>query len=170
VSTRAKQSDKRLARRTTRELLSVWAAVMRELRRREVVRTANNPISDIAEELVAIHYRGTRGSSSQAGWDVKTSRGEKLQVKAMRRITGNRRTALSPVRSSDYSAVIVVIFDEEFGIESAWRIPRRTVEARFKHSEHVNGRIIRISKQLLGDPSVKRVQLSDELLDRPVAE
>ena len=43
---------------------------MRELRRRNIVRTANNPVADIAEELVAIHYKGRRGSFSQLGGDV----------------------------------------------------------------------------------------------------
>lgn len=67
---------------------------MRELRRREVVRTQNNPIGDIAEMIVAEHYGGIRGSFPQAGWDVITPEGERLQVKALRQ-TGarSRRTS-----------------------------------------------------------------------------
>lgn len=34
---------------TTRELLKTHSAVMDELRRRAVVRSANNPVSDLAE-------------------------------------------------------------------------------------------------------------------------
>jgi hypothetical protein len=39
----------------TCDLLRQWGAIMRELRRRMIVRIANNPIGDIAEALVAIN-------------------------------------------------------------------------------------------------------------------
>lgn len=69
----------------TRELLSLWAGTLRELHDRGVVRTFNNPIGDIAEELVAVHFQGERGSFSQVSWDVRTPDDELLQVKALRR-------------------------------------------------------------------------------------
>jgi hypothetical protein len=43
---------------STRELLANWGAILLELRSRGIVRTANNPIGDIAEALVALHYKG----------------------------------------------------------------------------------------------------------------
>jgi hypothetical protein len=43
----------------------VRAQTLRELRDREVVRTFNNPIGDIAEAIVALHYNGERGSFPQ---------------------------------------------------------------------------------------------------------
>ena len=68
---------------SVRELLALWASALRELRERGVIRTFNNPIGDIAEELVAIHYGGQRGSFSQKTWDVRVG-DELLQVKALR--------------------------------------------------------------------------------------
>ena len=62
---------------------------MRQLRARDIIRTHNNPIGDIAEAIVAHHYGGARGSFSQAGWDVVLPTGERLQVKALRQ-TGAR--------------------------------------------------------------------------------
>lgn len=53
-----------LETRPTRELLRLWAAILRELRRRGIVRTANNPIGDIAEALVARHFKGERAGFS----------------------------------------------------------------------------------------------------------
>jgi len=100
---------------------------MGELRRRSVVRSTNNPIADIAEELVAQHYKGQRAISSQAGWDVDTGT-EKLQVKAMRN-THYKRTTLSPIRSQNYDAVVVVVFNEDLTLNSAWYIPRAVIEA-----------------------------------------
>ncbi len=112
-----------LAGLSVRELLALWAGSPRELRRRGVVRTFNSPIADIAEELVALHYGGERGSFSQKTWDVRVGT-ELLQVKALRRNEGGKRRNLSPIRSDDgYDAVIVVVFTEDLRIEKAIRVP-----------------------------------------------
>jgi hypothetical protein len=127
---------------SVRELLALWASALRELRDRGVVRTFNNPIGDIAEELVALHYGGERGSFSQKSWDVRFGN-ELLQVKALRRTGTRTRRNLSPIRSEDgYTAVIVVIFTEELRVDGALRIPRQVVNELFPLRPHVNGRII----------------------------
>jgi hypothetical protein len=150
---------------SVRDLLALWAGTLRELKDRGVVRTYNNPIGDIAEELVAVHYGGERGSFSQKSWDVKVG-DELLQVKALRRTGPRGRRNLSPVRSDDgYTAVIVVIFTKDLRVEQALRIPREVVNELFKRRAHVNGRIITITRRLLAHPSVKTVDLSDAALD-----
>lgn len=153
------------ASRSTRDLLADFAAIMRALRDRGVVRTNNNPIGDIAEAIVAEHYGGERGSFSQSGWDVKLPSGERLQVKALRMTGARGRRNLSPIRDSDYDAVIVVIFDEDFRVIEGLRIERRTVEELFQHRAHVNGRIITVTSKLRAHPEVKSVALSDSALD-----
>lgn len=157
-----------LSKLTTRELLALWAHALRELRDREVVQTFNNPIGDIAEALVALHYGGERGSFSQASWDVKTREGELLQVKALRRTGAKTRRNLSPVRSDGYDAVIVVVFTEDLRVERAIRIPHPVVNELFAWNNHVAGRIITLTKKLLEHPAVTGIDLSDELLDTPV--
>ena len=156
-----------LSKIPTRELLALWAQTLRELHDREVVRTYNNPIGDIAEALVALHYSGKRSSSSHASWDVKTRRGDLLQVKALRR-TGAKRRNLSPVRSDDYAAVIVVIFTEDLRVEQAFRVPQLVVKELFAWREHIAGRVITVTKKLLAHPKVKKIDLSDDLLDAPI--
>lgn len=153
------------ASRSTRELLADFAAIMRALRDRGVVRTNNNPIGDIAEAIVAQHYGGERGSFGQSGWDVKLPGGERLQVKALRLAGARGRRNLSPIRDSDYEAVIVVIFDEDFRVIEGLRIERRTVEELFAHRAHVNGRVITVTAQLRAHPDVQPVTFSDSLLD-----
>ena len=157
-----------LSKLTTRELLALWAQALRELRDREVVRTFNNPIGDIAEALVALHYSGQRSSSSHASWDVKTRRGELLQVKALRRTGAKGRRNLSPVRSDGYKAVIVVIFTEDLRVERAIRIPQPVVNELFAWRDHIAGRIITVTRKLLDHPDVSSIDLSDELLDTPI--
>lgn len=151
--------------RSTRELLADWAAIMRQLRDRKVIRTNNNPIGDIAEAIVAAHYRGQRGSFSQAGWDVLLPSGERLQVKALRHAGASGRRNLSPIRDTDYDAVIIVIFDEDFRVTEGLRIERPTVEQLFPHRDHVNGRIITVTLKLRSHRDVKMIQLSDTALD-----
>jgi hypothetical protein len=150
---------------SARELLGAFAAIMRELRTREIVRTNNNPIGDIAEAIVAEHYGGERGSFSQSSWDVRLPSGQRLQVKALRQTTNGTRRNLSPIRSTDYDAVVVVVFDEDFHVVEGLRISRSTVEELFAHRAYVNGRIITLTQRLRDHPEVERLDLSDALLD-----
>lgn len=162
----AQSSDTReLGGLATRELLSLWARTLRELHDRDVVRTFNNPIGDIAEALVAVHFGGERGSFSQKSWDVRTPAGELLQVKALRRTGKRTRRNLSPVRSDSYTAVIVVIFTEDLRVEQAIRIPEAVVSKLFAVRPHVNGRVITVTQRLLSHPDVRAFELSDEALD-----
>ncbi|WP_217915410.1 DUF6998 domain-containing protein [Miltoncostaea marina] len=150
--------------RTTRELLADWAAIMRALRHRDVIRTNNSPIGDIAEAVVATHYGGTRGSFSQAGWDVLTPAGERIQVKALRTTSTGKRTNLSPIRDADYDYLLIVIFDEDFNVTEALRLSRATVERLYDHNPYVNGRIVRVTRRLRADPEVEAIDLSSVLL------
>ncbi len=134
---------------------------MRELRVRDVIRTNNNPVGDIAEAIVAAHYQGERGSFVQAGWDVKTPEGERIQVKAMRTTPTTKRRNLSPIRDTDYDSVVVVIFDEDFRVIEGLKLARKVVEDLFPHRAHVNGRIITVTQTLREDPRVEHVDLAD---------
>lgn len=150
---------------SNRQLLSLWAATLRDLRRRGVVRTFNNPIGDIAEELVCRHYGGERGSFTQKTWDVRVGE-DLLQVKAIR-MTGSRgRRNLSPIRSDDgYTAVIVVVFTDDMRVKEALRVPREVVNDLFHRRAHVNGRIITLTPALRQHPDVTTLSLSDAALD-----
>jgi hypothetical protein len=155
-----------LDKRSTRELLTLWAAIMRELRRRGVVRTANNPIGDIAEAVVADHFKGTRASFSNPGWDVRTPDGERLEVKALRVTEAKSRSNLSPIPpTSTYSAVIVVVFDEQLRVTEALRVPRKTVERLFKPRKRDGARVIRLGRRLREARGVESVNIADSLLD-----
>ena len=135
---------------------------MRELRRRDVVRTNNNPVGDIAEAIVEAEYPGsTRGSFSQKGWDVQTDAGERIQVKAMRTTETTKRRNLSPIRDADYDVVVIVIFDEDFRVSEGMRLSREVVEELFEHKAYVNGRVITVTKTLREHPGVTTVDLTD---------
>jgi hypothetical protein len=134
---------------------------MRELRVRDVIRTNNNPVGDIAEAIVAAHYGGERGGFSQAGWDVRTPEGERIQVKAMRTTATTKRRNVSHIRDSDYDSVVIVIFDEDFRVLEGLKITRDVVEELFAIRPYLNGRVILVSQSLRADPRVEKVNLAD---------
>ncbi len=80
--------------RSIPQLLADWGAIMRELRERDVIRTNNNPVGDLAEAIVAAYYEGSvRGEFAQAGWDVRLPAsdefpdGKRVQVRRWTRIS-----------------------------------------------------------------------------------
>lgn len=147
--------------RTIPQLLADWAAVMNELRARDIIRTNNNPVGDIAEAIVAKHYDGERGSFSQAGWDVKTLDGERIQVKAIRSTSATKRRNVSPIRDSAYDSVVIVVLDENFQVVEGLKFSRETVEELFPHRDYVNGRIITVTAALRANPYVERLDLRE---------
>lgn len=148
------------ASRSTPQLLRDWSAIMRTLRLREVIRTNNNPVGDIAEAIVARHYNGVRGSFAQAGWDVKTVDGERIQVKAIRQTASRRHSNVSPIRDREYDYVVIVVVDEDFVVTEGLRLSRKTVEDLFPHREWINGRVIRLTAALRADPRIEMLDLS----------
>lgn len=69
---------------TTLELLRAHGAILDELRRREIVRSTNSPISDYAEVLFCRAFGWTREGNSAAGFDATDVEGQRYQIKACR--------------------------------------------------------------------------------------
>lgn len=133
---------------------------MRELRKRDVIRTNNSPVGDIAEAIVHGHYGGERASFSQAGWDVRTPDGERIQVKSIRTTATTKRKNLSPIRDRDYDSVVVVVFDEEFQVTDALKLTRDVAEDTASWVGHVNGHVLYLNR-LLADQRVEHIDLGD---------
>jgi hypothetical protein len=130
-----------LGEMTVGELLSFSRGILAELRRRGVIRTGNAPAGDYAELLVQRATDGELAPNSQKSWDVLTSEGERLQIKA-RVVTDPRKRGerqLSVFRSWDFDAAVVVLFDDEFRVWRAARLPIETFQAAAQFVEHVRG-------------------------------
>lgn len=137
-----------------RSRLALSTAALEELRDAGVLRSRNSPPGDYAEWLVARCTDGKLAPPSQPSWDVLTPDGERLQVKA--RVLSDPPTAgqrqLSSFRSWDFDACVVVLFEEDFRIGSATRLPRDVVEAASSSDAHVGGRRVMANAKLLQDP------------------
>jgi hypothetical protein len=135
----------------TGELLALSRAILAELRHREVIRTGNAPAGDYAELLVRVATGGELAPNSQRSWDVLTPEGERLQVKA-RVVTNPRRQGerqLSVFRSWDFDAAVVVLFDDEFRVWRAARLPVQVLREQARFVEHVRGHRIIARDELL---------------------
>ena len=83
-----------LDNKTIRELLKLQVSVIDELRKRNVVRTGNNPLGDYTEWLVAKALGLNLVKNAMAGYDATSEDGVKIQIKG-RRITKRNLSAYS---------------------------------------------------------------------------
>lgn len=130
-----------LKRRSTKRLLSEWAAIMRELRRRGDIRSENNPTGDLAEALVAAHFQVDLESNSTKGYDLRLADGTRMQVKGRRRTSYSNPSHFGQMRNLDkdpFDDLVVVLFDEEFEVESCHRLSLAAVRELSRYSAHTN--------------------------------
>jgi hypothetical protein len=123
-----------------------------ELKARGIVRTLNAPAGDYAEWLVAQTVGGALTPNSTKSYDVLVEpSGERIQVKCRVVVHPHRRSErqLSPFRSWDFDSVVVVLFDEAFGVRRMTKLPRDVVQAAARTQAHVNGDVVFATDVLL---------------------
>jgi hypothetical protein len=126
---------------TTPELLKVFCDLMDELRTRKIMRTANNPVADYAEFLVARALNLTLVGNSTAGHDAVAADGRRFEIKARRMPRGSTSIQLSAIRGLDeckFDVLAAVLFSSRFEIERACLIPFEVVKTHAKYVSHVN--------------------------------
>ncbi len=144
-----------------RELLQLQAAATNELKRRDVVRTQNNPLGDYTEWLVAQAMGLELAANSKAGYDGIDSNGTRIQIKGRRITPKNKSRQLSAIRKydeKDFDTLVAVIFDENFDIIDAVLVPHEVVGKYACYKEHENAHILSIKDPLLSDPEVKCIK------------
>jgi hypothetical protein len=133
---------------------------MVELLRRGLVRTANNPVADYAEYLVAQRLNATLASSSTSGYDAISADGTRYQIKA-RRLTRERASRqLSVLRNLDadsFDVLVIVLFGRSFELTGMWAVPIEVVRTNAVYRSHVNGHVLHARATLLDDPRVTRL-------------
>lgn len=126
------------------ELLATYSELMEELRRRQVIRSSNNPVADYAEK-VAIERLNLEGvGKEQKGFDAVDAQGRKYQIKGRRLTRHNSSRQLGVIRNLNerlFDYLIAVIFDEAFGVQEIWKIPHEFVAENCTFSELQNGHI-----------------------------
>ncbi|MBN9743679.1 hypothetical protein DMP23_21800 [Amycolatopsis sp. A1MSW2902] len=144
---------------STPDLLGRYAAILRELRDRGVVRTRNALLGDYAEHLAAKAYAGELVPNSVKSYDLLAADGRRIQVKARAMGPDTRSGAVfSAFRSFDFDIAVLIAFDSTtYELRWAREVPAADIETAGRHSSHINGRLIRISTGAkLGDDVTAR--------------
>lgn len=148
---------KNLTDLTVSELLKSHGAVLDELKRRGVVRSKNNPTGDYAEWLAASRLGLKLETNSAKGFDATDPQGLRYQIKGRRVTPDNPSTQLGVIRSlgeKDFDFLLAVIFDADWQVLRAARIPHRTVEHLATFRKHQNGHIMHLRPSVFGNEDV----------------
>jgi hypothetical protein len=149
-----------LSDRTPMELLQTFAAVIDELKRRGLVRTINNPVADYTEWLVTSKLKLTLLGNSKLGCDATSSDGTKYQIKG-RRVSGlDKSIQLSALRNLPkrlFDFLVAVIYERDFSIRHALRIPYEVVLEKSTYQTHTNSYLFHVRPSLLTDTRVEDI-------------
>ncbi|WP_440312755.1 DUF6998 domain-containing protein [Leucobacter chromiireducens] len=129
-----------VTRLPVKQLLRLEASIVTELRRRDLVRTNNKPLGDIAEHVVWLARGGVLEPNSTKSHDITTSAGQRIQVKAMANRAAGAGARFSPFRSADYHTAVFLVFDAEFEIVKAYEVVAEHIEEHVRFVPHVAGR------------------------------
>lgn len=149
------------------ELLRCFADILDELKQRGVVRTRNNPVADYAEWLVSQRLGLLLERNSKSGYDATNTNGERFQIKSRRLDVSNKSRQLSVVRNleaGDFDYLIGILFDREFRVKEAYKMPQGIIANYADFNVHQNGHILHLKGNVLRDPSVEDITrlLSDD--------
>jgi hypothetical protein len=145
---------------TAQGLLSAYCEVLKELRLRNLIRSTNSPVADIAETIVALALKLKLVSGSTAGHDAVDGGGIRYEVKGRRITSENKSRQLSFIRGLDkdhFDFLVGVLFDQDFRILKACIIPKPTVQKLAKYVKHVNGWRLILADSVWEEDGVKDI-------------
>lgn len=150
-----------------RELLRLEGEIIGELLRRDLVRTRNKPLGDIAERVVRHARGGHLEPNSAKSHDITTPTGVRIQVKAMSVSPGSVSGQFSAFRSFDFdTAVFLVFLADTFELIQAREVTAAEVEASSRFSRHTNASTVTYRKMGgLGDDVLCEMQTAFDNLD-----
>ena len=145
---------------TVPELLRCFADILDELKERKVVRTRNNPVADYGEWLLTKRLGLLLERSSKRGYDATSQDGKRYQIKTRRLDPTNESTQLSVIRNLDateFDYLIGILFNRDFTVKEAYKIPHGVIKEHARFSEHQNGHILQLRGEVLAVRGVEDV-------------
>lgn len=137
-----------MAEKSVFDLLQSYSAVLDELKRRQIVRTSNAPIGDIAEYGAALFYQGVLAPNSEKSYDLTTEDGARAQVKVRSLGSGpHGGQGFSPLRSLDFDFCTFIVIDKEScALLAASEWSPEEVREFGSFRSHVAGWVVRTSR------------------------
>ena len=134
-----------LGSKATLQLLKLHSDIMNELRRREIIRTSNNPTGDYAETLFQKAFDWTLERNSSSGHDATSKKGDRYQIKGRRMNSRRPSRQLGVIRnleSKKFDYLAGVLFNEDYSVHRAIVIPQvQLLKMKSRFSNYVNGQI-----------------------------
>jgi hypothetical protein len=156
---------------STRELFSVFVGVLDELRTREIIRSTNNPLADLAEVLCERALSLKRAPKSTKGYDATDDSHLRYEVKARRLTAHNSSRQLSALRALDeqhFTFLAGVLFREDFSVFRGCLVPYALVLKHATYREHTNAWIFQLQDIVWEWPGViditKKLQEAERVL------
>ncbi|MDX3809343.1 hypothetical protein ACXIUS_19505 [Bosea thiooxidans] len=121
-------------------LLELHADVLAELKRREVVRSANNPTGDYGELLFSRAFDWTLNANSSADADALGADGTRYQIKCRRLASPKGSRQLGFIRrlpERPFDKLAAVLLDARFRVIRAAIVPFEVVEPRAAYVDSV---------------------------------
>lgn len=148
---------------STTLLLQQFADTLDELKRRGIVRTRNNPVADYAEWLVSKILGLSLVRNSNSGYDAINEKGERFQIKGRRLDPANNSRQLSVIRNlqaNEFDYLIGIIFNRDFEVIEAYKIPQYVIKEYASFSSHQNGHILQLRGDVLNNQLVQNITQS----------
>lgn len=123
---------------TDLQLLKAYHLVLEELRGRELVRSSNSPAGDYAEYLVCKALKLKPQTNSTAGYDAVDKQGIRYQVKARRSLRSRQLGAIRNLKDKNFDFLIGIIFNPDFTVKKAIKIPHHVIVKNHRFSAHTN--------------------------------
>ena len=141
-------------------LLKLYGEVLDELLRRNICRSTNNPVADLAELQVIEALDLKRAPKSTKGFDAIDSDGQRYEIKSRRITSHNRSRMLSAIRDCEtrhFDYLAGVLFREDFSFDKACLVPFEVVHRRSTCRQHVNAHIFQLKNDLWATPGVRDI-------------
>jgi hypothetical protein len=142
------------------DLLATHCFVIGELQRRGVLRSGNNPTGDYAEWLVSSKLGLKLAGKSCKGYDATDAQNVRYEIKGRRVTPANPSTQMSPVRNlagAHFDFLIAVVFDSDWNVSAAAKIPHRVVPAVASFKQHVNGHVMHLGPAVFSAAGVEDI-------------
>jgi len=139
--------DLTLVKMSVADLLKTHVNIQEELRRRDVLRTANNPTGDLAEYLFCEAFNWIQAINSQSGYDAIDNENTRYQIKGRRvhyRNKSRQMSALRNLASRPFDVLAGVLFDDTYKISRAALVPFEIVLEQAAYSKHTNSHIFHL--------------------------
>ena len=144
------------------KLLRDYSKAMDALLEAGIVRTRNNPVGDYAEWVVKEELNLKLEKNSKSGYDATDKKGIRYQIKGRRVTSKNKSRQLGVIRDLNekkFDFLVAVIFDEQFNVIEAYKIPHKIIKNHSKYSEHQHGHLVHLKGEILKDKLTQKIEL-----------